>query len=273
MKKIFLIFCVCILSAVGISCATAGEQIDSYRHLMDNKTYSIITKQHKAYETGKLPKIADNVIKTIPIRECGEKLIDIRKDPHNPRILMKAATGGSKMRITLYKKLEKTLTNLDKLAPHFGFKSKNIDIRVYDAFRDLQRQQQIFDDMARKIRLKNPGMSEEKVIAETSTWVSPVKGNTPVHSTGGAVDFVLWNKATKSYIDLGSIQMTKGTKSSTPTFSKYATKKQMKNRLFLLIAATQAGLINYPYEFWHFSIGDRYAAYFTGAAAIYNTVK
>ena len=37
-----------------------------------------------------------------------------------------------------------------------------------------------------------------------------------------------------------------------PTFSEEITYNQKKNRLLLLIAAAQAGLVNYSYEWWHF---------------------
>jgi D-alanyl-D-alanine dipeptidase len=44
--------------------------------------------------------------------------------------------------------------------------------------------------------------------------------------------------------------------------------------MFFLLAATQAGLINYPYEFWHFSFGDRYEAYWHHRDhAMYGPVK
>ncbi|MGB8468039.1 MAG: hypothetical protein WCE21_03455 [Candidatus Babeliales bacterium] len=33
--------------------------------------------------------------------------------------------------------------------------------------------------------------------------------------------------------------------------------------LYFLIAANSGGLINYSYEHWHFSYGDRYAAYWS----------
>lgn len=52
----------------------------------------------------------------------------------------------------------------------------------------------------------------------------------------------------------------------------------MNNRLLLLVAAAQAGLVNYCYEWWHFSHGDRYAQFWQEAnadkrIAVYDAVK
>lgn len=51
--------------------------------------------------------------------------------------------------------------------------------------------------------------------------------------------------------------------SSTPTFSTdpKLSEQDLRNRLLMLIAATRAGLTNYTNEFWHYSLGDRYASY------------
>jgi D-alanyl-D-alanine dipeptidase len=44
-------------------------------------------------------------------------------------------------------------------------------------------------------------------------------------------------------------------------------------RRALLEAMTGAGFVNYPYEWWHYSFGDRYWAYVTGAQeAIYGGI-
>ncbi len=48
---------------------------------------------------------------------------------------------------------------------------------------------------------------------------------------------------------------------SAPIFLENIMIQQKRNRLFLLKAATENGLINYPYEWWHFSDGDRYFEY------------
>jgi len=44
----------------------------------------------------------------------------------------------------------------------------------------------------------------------------------------------------------------------------------------ILFAASNANLVNYPFEYWHFSTGDRYAAYWQKPKpmqAVYNSIK
>lgn len=85
--------------------------------------------------------------------------------------------------------------------------------------------------------------------------------NIPVHSTGAAIDIRLWDTKNEQFVDMGSFGVIWGVNASAPTFSEDLTDEQKSNRLFALIAATQAGLVNYSYEYWHFSYGDRYASF------------
>ncbi len=59
--------------------------------------------------------------------------------------------------------------------------------------------------------------------------------------------------------ELGKLGVIWGPNPHVPTFSNELSNEQIKNRLLLWIAATSAELVNYPYEYWHFSTGDRYA--------------
>ncbi|MCC2647124.1 MAG: putative peptidase vanX D-ala-D-ala dipeptidase [Rickettsiaceae bacterium] len=113
---------------------------------------------------------------------------------------------------------------------------------------------------------------------EASKWVSPTKDNIPVHSTGAAVNIRLYDEVNKAFIDMGTFGVIWGINDSVPTFSLEITNAQITNRLLLLVAATKAGLINYPYEYWHFSSGDRYAVYWTepnssNRNAIYGSIE
>jgi D-alanyl-D-alanine dipeptidase len=87
----------------------------------------------------------------------------------------------------------------------------------------------------------------------------------------------LWDKPTSSFLDMGPFGVSLPNPTA-PSFSKGIPSNQQLNRLFLLLAATRAGLANYSYEFWHFSYGDRYAAYWlekkpSQRKAIYGTVS
>lgn len=224
------------------------------------------------------PKIAHPIIKSIPITESNEPLIDIIEAKH-PRIKMlpqpkipfespdhhSGFECASKVRLSVFNQLKKMLSQLDKLAPHFGYKSGQLTIKVFEGLRDLNVQEQLFNEQQEKIRKANPRMSDEDVFQEASKWVSPVVNNVPAHSTGAAVDIRLWDNFTHQFLDMGPFGVIWTLNSSAPTFSEGLTETQMKNRVLMLTAASQAGFINYTYEWWHYSSGDRYASYWQEA--------
>jgi D-alanyl-D-alanine dipeptidase len=232
---------------------------------MGDSTHNFISAQHNAYSRGTAPKIAEAVIKDIPIIESHEPLIDITIANNTRITMLPSATyafaspdcnsglpAASKVRASLFNKLQKMVVYLDILAADFGYAPGQIDIKVFEGLRDLKTQE---------IRTVFPQMSDDEVFNETSKWVSPVKDNTPVHSTGGAVDIRIWNNKTQQCIDMGPFGVIWGKNNTAPTFSENLTLEQKSNRLYALAAATSAGLINYAYEYWHFSDGDRYASY------------
>ena len=110
-----------------------------------------------------------------------------------------------------------------------------------------------------RIRGENPGLTIEEAGSEAARWVSPVKNNVPVHSTGLAVDIRLWCEHGLDYLDMGTFGVIWETNRIAPTFSEQASIEQKTNRFLCLIAAERAGLTNYPFEFWHYSAGDAYA--------------
>lgn len=112
---------------------------------------------------------------------------------------------------------------------------------------------------------------------ETAKWVSPYKNNVPVHSTGAAVDIGLWDNKMEDFLDMGTFGAIWGKNNNAPTFSENTTDNQKRNRLYCLVAAETVGLTNYLYEFWHFSSGDRYEAYWNKdlneKRAIYGSIQ
>lgn len=285
MPSIIAILCLCS----PVAFANWDEQLAKHEITKQNPTNTIILEQYQAYNSGKLPKIADATIKNIPIHESGEALVDISQQ-HNPRMTMmptpstpfaspdqnSGLPSAPFVRTTLYKKLNRLIVKLDQLAPQFGYKAGQISIKVFEGLRDIDTQNKLFNDKAKEIQAMNPGFTQEQVFTETSKWVSPTKNNVPAHSTGAAIDLRLYDEQTGTFLDMGKFGVIWGQNNAAPTFSSEITDEQIANRLFLLLAASSAGLVNYPYEFWHFSTGDRYAVYWQKPEqmqAIYNSIK
>lgn len=283
MKKLVL-FITAIFSTYSSLTYAGWDQQLAKHHITAN---TIIFEQYEAYQAHHLPKIADPIIKAIPIHESGEALVDIALE-RNPRIKMlpnpktpfespdanSGFSSASKIRTSVYNKLNQLVKALDKIAPQFGFKAGQISIRVFEGLRDIETQNQLFNDKAKEIQLANPNFTPEEVIAETSKWVSPTLNNVPVHSTGAAVDIRLYDESTQTLLEMGKFGVIWGKNESAQTFSNNISDEIINNRLFLLVAAAEVGLINYPYEYWHFSAGDRYAAYWEHLKqAVYNKVE
>ncbi len=83
-------------------------------------------------------------------------------------------------------------------------------------------------------------------------------GGSP-HQCGGAVDLTIIDKNNER-LDMGTTLTDFGKKVN--TFNDLITDKQKQNREILYKAMTEAGFVNYPMEWWHYSYGDRtWAAY------------
>ena len=169
--------------------------------------------------------------------------------------------GYSMVRASVFDALVRMLDELDLLAPAFGYKVGKLEIKLFEGLRDLATQQKLFDAKMAAIWVTNQMMTQSEVYAETSKWISPYIDNVPVHSTGAAIDIHLWDGESKTFCDMG--RFNKGG-SLAPMFSGDVrlTQQQCNNRFLSLLAATQAGFTNYLFEFWHFSLGDRYASYY-----------
>jgi zinc D-Ala-D-Ala dipeptidase len=246
--------------------------LESRNELFSNK--SIVVKQYEAVGKSEAPTIVDPRIKEIPICENHEELIDLRllnlkrismmpqpKSPFEGPVFNSGLPNASKMRASVFRKLQDMIDQLDKLAIDFGYESGQIDILVFEGLRDLGTQKMLFDNKLKEILLLNPDMSFEMAEKETAKWVSPVKNNTPVHSTGAAVDIRLWDNKNSRFLDLGPFGVIWGDSQLAPTFSEGITDTQKNNRLYCLLAAERTGLTNYVYEWWHFSFGDKYDVY------------
>lgn len=276
-KNIFLA-ALCVVSFVHTTLSESWlEMLNSHRNNITKSTYQFLMKQYQDYIQGKALKIADVRIKQIPIIENNEKVVDLANINH-PRISIMTddqcflahqfpgdidprSSGYSKMRASVFNALENMIVQLDVLAPEFGYQVGMLEIKLFEGLRDLATQKQLFDEKMKKFIDENPTMTEQQAYDETCKWVSPYINNVPVHSTGAAVDIALWDKKSQTFCNMGRFN-TGGKQAPTFCQDESLTEQQKNNRLLFLLAATEAGLTNYLNEFWHFSLSDRYAAYY-----------
>jgi D-alanyl-D-alanine dipeptidase len=199
--------------------------------------------------------ISDEVLVKIPIKDNGEKLIQVKDKC--PRMIIrlgayikkdgnKACKDACLVRETVSQKLGLAQSLLPK-----GYR-----LMLRCGHRSLNVQKKRYDWMHNKLKKKYPDWTPEKLREETSKCVAP-PDIIPAHSTGGAIDLSIIGPDGRQ-LDMGA-QMGMFT-DKTYTNSDKISSKAKKNRMLLIDVMTKTGFINYPTEWWHWSYGDRYWA-------------
>ena len=143
---------------------------------------------------------------------------------------------------------------------------------VKEAHRPGRRQAQSFDQRVRQILQQQPDLTIAAAEEIASRFIAPPRVAGP--PTGGAVDVTLATD-TGQELDLGCPYDTDEAASEGRCYSECAglSPAVTRHRSILFVALQRQGFVNYPFEWWHWSYGDRYWAFMSGrAASIYAPV-
>lgn len=143
----------------------------------------------------------------------------------------------------------------------------DLALKVVYGYRALEVQENYFNARRAKLRIANPELSPEELVALTHNFVAApeVAG----HVTGGAVDITL--------VDSGGVACDMGTRVADfadedriKTFAAEITANQRRLRQILLDEMVSVGFAPFLGEWWHFSYGDKeWAAYYQKPSALY----
>jgi D-alanyl-D-alanine dipeptidase len=199
--------------------------------------------------------IGDSRVADIPVCDNAEPLVDL------------AARG-----IVCYARPPHSVTGrmaraglADRLVAADAWLPDGLRLLVMEGLRTTRDQQRILSRYSRQLRIHQPAIDERELRRLTSRYVAPL--DVAPHVAGAAVDVTL--------IDHMGVRLDMGTHvDATPEDSRNAcafdasviSAEARANRGVLATALTSAGLVNYPTEWWHWSYGDRYWAYLTGAS-------
>ena len=212
---------------------------------------------------GKPLLIDDPKVLAIPIEERGEHLVDLREYPVLATIEHPRAKSPAETRLHCRSGVAERLVVADKALPD------GIRLLVLECHRPLELQRRYWEADLAVLRKRHPDWSEKRLLRENAKFVAP-PWTIPPHSTGGAVDLVLVDEDGEE-LDMGSALNEEGPLMRTDADGILSEAKA--NRCTLLETMASAGFVNYPYEWWHFSYGDRYWAYVTGkSTALYTSV-
>ena len=143
-------------------------------------------------------------------------------------------------------------------------------LMLWEGFRCRAVQEKIFDDYRTKLKRLHPEWSQERLAAATETFVADPDKHAP-HSTGGAVDVTIIGPEGNA-LDMGTAIDEFSRKSTTSCSAISA--EAVANRKLLRMVMTKAGFVNYPFEWWHWSYGEREWALALGKKrAVYGPVK
>ncbi len=201
--------------------------------------------------------IADPLVAALPVLDSGEPLVRLDW-------LGGTATGAARY---VRAGLAQRLAVAAELLPN------GIHLDLAEGFRTASDQQAIERSYADALVTAHPDLTDEQLVTLTSRYVAPL--HVAPHVAGAAVDLTL--------VDSRGHQLWMGTPiDATPEQSAGACffdaqnidHEARDNRTTLAEALGGAGLVNYPTEWWHWSYGDRYWAFVTGAdAAVYGPVQ
>lgn len=202
--------------------------------------------------------MSDPKVAAVPVAECGERLVDVRR----VRSLLVDDRKQQESADTFAYLREGVLNRLltaDASLPH------GLRLLFVEGYRPPSLQRRYFAEYAAQLHADRPEWSAGEVRSATSRFVSPPE--IAPHSAGAAVDLTLAD-ADGHELDLGTRINATPEESAGACYTQAAniTNEARSLRHILSTALTDAGLVNYPTEWWHWSYGDRYWALMTAAA-------
>jgi D-alanyl-D-alanine dipeptidase len=200
--------------------------------------------------------------KDVQICECRDDLVDIRvvgginfgPPPECPE----TEPDYCLVRREVYRKLLRVQDSLP--APY--------RLRLYEGLRSHGVQSMLFEQEKQRVRARYPHLLPEAVHDEATILVSPVVRwdgtmNIPPHSTGGAVDVEVVDGDGK-VLDYGmeiKDWSVVAPELCTPNCMSLSDTAK-RNRALLTQLMVREDFVPYEHEWWHFSYGDQYWAYY-----------
>ncbi|MGY0060550.1 M15 family metallopeptidase [Streptomyces sp. LZ34] len=200
--------------------------------------------------------MSDPKVSAIPIQECGEPLVDVRRGGSLLVDIRKQDPAGA------FAHLRQGV--LDRLLAAQALLPDGLRLLFVEGYRPPSLQRRYFEEYAAQLRAAHPDSSTDQIHAATSRYVSPPE--IAPHSAGAAVDLTLAD-AYGHELDLGTRLNADPEEShgACYTHADNISAQAREHRDILGSALSAVGLVNYPTEWWHWSYGDRYWALDTGA--------
>jgi D-alanyl-D-alanine dipeptidase len=219
-----------------------------------------------------------SLISAVPIRECGEPLVEV---PHEAGLWTAAAYHARGIRSAPDQVMvrEGVLVRLREAA---SLLPTGTGLLLWDGLRTLGTQAEIVEDFRAGLPEEDRDATVAKYLALPPASEQEFRENPPPHTTGGAVDLTLCDQQGRP-LDMGAdfdefddiawlAHFEDPASSEDPLADLYRERRRL-----LYWAMIGAGFSPYPWEYWHYEFGTPVAAVFHnspfaryGAAAPWN---
>ena len=137
--------------------------------------------------------------------------------------------------------------------------------------RSMKKTQEI-QPVLLKMQEKHPALSLKELREKTNIYVADPDGIGSGHQTGAAIDLTICD-LNKNCLDMGAKYL-EADDEKTAMASKKIPLMAIKNRYLFKRVMEEAGFLNYPPEWWHFSYGEHEWAVLSGKhKTIYRAIK
>jgi D-alanyl-D-alanine dipeptidase len=205
-------------------------------------------------------------VSQVPVRDNGELLVDPRE--RHPLILTARNQPASAHRSTPW--VREAVAEM--LAAAQAALPGGCRLLIIEGYRPLETQRRLFLEACALLRKRQPRWDDRQLREAANAWVAAPDVAAPSpHTTGGAVDLTLADE----YGQPMEMDGPGGWRALTaPTGCRELPVAARRNRDLLCAALSQAGLTNYPGEWWHWSFGEPGWAVRTGQRrAIYGAMQ
>lgn len=213
------------------------------------------------------PEEPSSALRKIPIRECGERLVDVTAlSPCLYWVPRHPVFAYERARVTREGVARRLVAAAESLP-------SGLRLGVVEAWRAPSIQRRMHEETRRRLRAEHPEWDPRYLGRVANRFSAPMDPHAPPpHTTGGAVDVHLADAsgAPLEFIRPYELMDPRAAPARAPGLSPEAE----RNRALLREAMLGAGFTNYPMEWWHWSFGDQAWAYRGGhPEALYGPIE
>ena len=201
----------------------------------------------------------DPILRSIPVVESGEAFVDLGA-AGMPVLADHQRIGVSNPSVHFLKVRQGVAHRLFEAAQRLP---PGLRLLIKEGYRPLALQRVYFTRRVARLRELHPNAPDAQLHELAAHYAAPPE--VAAHPTGAAVDLTLAT-ADGTELAMGSPVNANDELSSGScyTASAFMSPQARSHRNMLIEVMTQAGFVNYPSEWWHWSYGDRYWAVATG---------